>query len=54
MMDQVNDTPTPHKRLPWNKGKLNGAKAPARPKHVWSIWTRLQIDKRSHDLPCSI
>src|ERR1700686_1000724 len=26
-------TPTPHKRLPWNKGKLTGAKPPLRPKH---------------------
>jgi hypothetical protein len=24
MLDQVNATPTPHKRLPWNKGKLTG------------------------------
>jgi hypothetical protein len=24
MHDQVNATPTPHKRLPWNKGKLTG------------------------------
>jgi integrase len=23
--------------LPWNKGKLTGAKPPLRPKHVWSI-----------------
>jgi hypothetical protein len=26
-MDQVNATPTPHKRLPRNNGKLTGAKA---------------------------
>jgi hypothetical protein len=44
MLDQVNATPTPHKRLPWNKGKLTGAKPPLRPKHVWSIWTTLQIE----------
>jgi hypothetical protein len=24
MLDQVNATPAPHKRLPWNKGKLTG------------------------------
>jgi hypothetical protein len=30
MLDQVNATPTPHKRLPWNKGKLTGAKPPLR------------------------
>jgi hypothetical protein len=36
MQDQVNATPEP-KRVPWNKGKLTGAKPPLRPKHVWSI-----------------
>ena len=30
------------KRVPWNKGKLIGAKPPLWPKHVWSIRTRLQ------------
>ena len=28
-----------NKRMPWNKGKLIGAKPPLRPKHVWSIRT---------------
>jgi hypothetical protein len=46
----VNATPTPHKRLPWNKGKLTGAKPPLRPKHVWSIRTKLQIEGRTRDL----
>jgi integrase len=50
MLDQVNATPTPHKRLPWNKGKLTGAKPPLRPKHVWSIRTKLQIQGRVRDL----
>ena len=50
MLDQVNATPTPHKRLPWNKGKLTGAKPPLRPKHVWSIWTTLQIEGPARDL----
>jgi hypothetical protein len=27
MLEQVNVTPTPHKQLPWNKGKLTGAAA---------------------------
>ena len=31
MQDQVNATPTPHKRAPWNKGKVTGAKPPLRP-----------------------
>src|SRR5215216_2671854 len=50
MLGQVNATPTPHKRLPWNKGKLTGAKPPLRPKHVWSIRTKLQIEGRARDL----
>ena len=50
MQDQVNATPTPLKRRPWNKGKLTGAKPPLRPKHVWSIRTKLQIEGRARDL----
>ena len=50
MLDQVNATTTPHKRLPWNKDKLTGAKPPLRPKHVWSIRTKLQIEGRVRDL----
>jgi integrase len=50
MLDQVNATPTPHKRLPWNKGKLTGAKPLLGPKHVWSIRTKLQIEGRARDL----
>jgi integrase len=38
------------KRIPWNKGKLIGAKPPLLAKHVWSIRTKLQIEKRSRDL----
>ena len=37
-------------RTPWNKGKLIGAKPPLRPKHVWSIRTRLMIERRTRDL----
>jgi hypothetical protein len=37
MQDDANPVPTAHKRIPWNKGKLIGAKPPLRPKHVWSI-----------------
>ena len=36
--------------MPWNKGKLTGAKPPLRPKHVWSIRTKLQIEGRARDL----
>jgi integrase len=49
MQDQVNAPPV-SKRVPWNKGKLTGAKPPLRPKHVWSIRTKLQIEGRVRDL----
>ncbi len=35
---------------PWNKGKLIGPKPPLRPKHVWSIRTKLQALGRTRDL----
>jgi len=35
---------TPFRRLAWNKGKLIGAKPPLRPKHVWAIRTKLQVE----------
>ena len=38
------------KRTPWNKGKLIGAKPPLLARHVWSIRTRLQIERRTRDL----
>jgi integrase len=37
-------------RVPWNKGKLIGAKPPLRPRHVWSIRTRLMLEGRARDL----
>jgi hypothetical protein len=37
-------------RTPWNKGKLLGAKPPLRTKHVWSIRTKLQVERRTRDL----
>ena len=36
--------------VPWNKGKLPGAKPPLRPSHVWSIRTKLQLERRTRDL----
>ena len=50
MQDNDNsDLPT-LKRIPWNKGKLIGAKPPLRQKHVWAIRTKLQIEQRTRDL----
>src|SRR6201993_423084 len=40
----------PNKRTPWNKGKVIGARPPLRPKHVWSIRTRLLLEGRIRDL----
>ena len=50
MQDQVIANPAAHRRVPWNKRKLTGAKPPLRPKHVWSIRTKLQLEGRSRDL----
>jgi integrase len=50
MQDQVIADPAAHRRVPWNKGKLTGAKPPLRPKHIWSIRTKLQIEGRCRDL----
>jgi hypothetical protein len=50
MQDQVTATAATQKRVPWNKGKLTGPKPPLRPKHVWAIRTKLQIEGRARDL----
>jgi hypothetical protein len=46
MQDCLNPTSDASRRIPWNKGKLIGAKPPLRPKHVWSIRTKLQMADR--------
>ena len=50
MHDTENLITSATKRIPWNKGKLTGAKPPLRPKHVWAIRTKLQIDRQTRDL----
>jgi hypothetical protein len=50
MQDQLDLFDTPLTRRAWNKGKIVGAKPPLRPKHVWSIKTKLQIEGRKRDL----
>ena len=50
MHDTENSTSPAAKRIPWNKGKLTGAKPPLRPKHVWAIRTMLQNDRQGRDL----
>ena len=49
MSDHENCSPT-SKCTPWNKGKLIGARPPLRPKHIWSIRTRLLLEGRTRDL----
>src|SRR5260221_13409607 len=50
MSMQENEAAPAPKSGPWNKGKLIGAKPPLRPKHVWSIRTKLQVADRKRDL----
>jgi hypothetical protein len=42
--------PVPSKRAPWNKGRLIGQKRPLKPKDVWAIRVRLQLQGRKRDL----
>ncbi len=41
---------SPPRPQSWNKSKLIGAKPPLRASHVWSIRTKLQLEKRTRDL----
>jgi hypothetical protein len=54
MQDHKNAGTIGFTRVPWNKGKLIGAKPPLRPKHVWSIRTKLQIEGRTRSIWPSI
>src|ERR1700720_4950330 len=49
-MDDDNSILAAPKYTPWNKGKLIGAKPPLLARHVWSIRTKLQIERRARDL----
>ena len=42
--------PVPCKRAPWNKGHLIGQKRPLKPKDVWAIRVRLQLQGQKRDL----
>ena len=37
-------------KVPWNKGKMIGAKPPLQTKRVWSIRPKLQMDSKNRDL----
>ena len=43
-------TSSPHTHVPWNKGKLVGQKAPLKPKEVWAIRARLQMENRAREV----
>ena len=46
-MDTATDTPA---KLPWNKGKIVGQKAPLKLKDIWAIRIRLQLGHRTREL----
>ena len=48
--EHVSGVGKPSGRIPWNKGKLVGAKPPLKPSHVWSIRTKMQIEGKKRDL----
>jgi hypothetical protein len=50
MTRTVNSPATTTCQVPWNKGKLIGAKPPLRLKHVWAIRSTLQLSNRIRDL----
>ena len=52
MTDNENCFPLPPPRVPWNKGKLIGAKPPLEAKHVWSIYE--PADRRSSSRPGAV
>ena len=37
-------------KAPWNKGRLIGQKRPLKPKEVWAIRVRVQLEFRKRDL----
>jgi len=49
-MHTATPLPVPRKRTPWNKGRLIGQKRPLKPKDVWAIRVRLQLQGRKRDL----
>ena len=45
-----NPVSPPRRRDPWNKARLIGQKRPLKPKDVWTIRVRLQLESRKRDL----
>ena len=49
-MHTATPLPVPCKPAPWNKSRLIGQKRPLKPKDVWAIRVRLQLQGRKRDL----
>jgi integrase len=49
-MPSENDATPRGQHDPWNKGRLIGQKRPLKPKDVWTIRVRLQLEGRKRDL----
>ena len=50
MQHSSNDAHSAASKVPWNKGKMIGARPPLQTKHVWSIRTQLQLNSKKRDL----
>jgi integrase len=50
MQHPSSDTHSATAKVPWNRGKMIGAKSPLQTRHVWSIRTKLQMDDKKRDL----
>ncbi len=49
-MLSIDAAETSLRRIPWNKGRLIGQKRPLKPKEVWTIRVRLQLEQHRRDL----
>ena len=49
-MPIANNLSSNPKNVPWNRGQLTGQKRPLKPKEVWAIRVRLQLQRRRRDL----
>src|SRR5208337_53771 len=49
MVSENDSSPRPQHN-PWNKGRIIGQKRPLKPRDVWTIRVRLQLEGRKRDL----
>jgi hypothetical protein len=49
-MDSERQPPLRSGKVPWNKGHITGQKRPLKPKDVWAIRVRLQLEHRAREL----